>query len=175
MKRLAFSLTVVTVLTFLSGCAAQEQDSVTLAQSKAATQLLRIEATDRLPPGVTESTSEDVDRSVPCKSEADDPDGLYRSWESSILITLGSAWRTGFIGETLTQSFLDDGWVVSGAKDGQDRTVVTKPGSIATITFIVDEGDEGRESGRLATIRIDSTGPCVLTDGPDSDEVAALE
>ena len=49
---------------------------------------------------------------------------------------------------------------------------MTRPGSSATITFIVDEGDE---SGSGATIRIDSTGPRVLTDGPDSAEVTVLE
>ena len=174
MKRLTFALPALAAVVVLSGCAAQEQSGVTLAQSKSAAQLLRIEAADRVPPSAIDTTSEATDHSLACKSEDEDPDGLYRSWESSILITLDrdSAWRTGLIGETLAQTFIDDGWFVSGAKDGKDRTVVTKPGSVATITFVVDEGDE---LGAGATILIDSTGPCVLTGGPESAEVAALD
>jgi hypothetical protein len=173
MQRILLALSLVAAAAVLSGCGGSDDSELTLAQTKSPTQLLRIAAGDRLPPAAVESSTEPIDVSVACKSEADDPEGLYRLWQSSITFEIGSqsAWRAGHITEELTQSFLDDGWFVSGAKDGQERTVVTKPGTVSSIAFIVDEGDE---NGEGATISIDAAGPCVLTDGPESDEVLAL-
>lgn len=158
----------------LTGCTSSEAGGVTLADTKSATQLLRNEASSRLAPGAIDEITDEEDHSVGCKEEGDDPDGLWRSWQSSLLATIAtdSAWRVEQLAASVSDSFIDDGWYVSGSKDGKDRTVITKPGSVATIAFTITEG---AEDGTGATVHIDATGPCVLTAGPDSDEVTKLE
>lgn len=157
----------------LAGCTSEPQGQ-TLAQTKSPTQLLRNEASSRISPGAIAAVSGEEDRSVPCKTAAEDPDELYRSWQSSLLATIetDSAWRVEQLGTEVTDSFIEDGWYVSGSKDGKDKTVLTRPGAVSTMAFTVTAG---AEDGSGASIHIDATGPCVLTAGPDSNEVTALE
>lgn len=171
MRRPVMLVALVAALV-LTGCSSAPADGLTLAKTKSPTQLLRNEATERIPPGTVQEYGEQIDTSIACGE--DDPKELQRSWESSILVTIeaGSAWRVKTIGKDLVQSFLDDGWYISGSKNGKDKTVVTRPESPSTIAVVVAEGDE---SGAGASIGVTATGPCVLTDGPDSDEVRKLE
>jgi len=161
------------VLLALAGCASAPQGQ-TLTQTKSPTQLLRNEASARIPPGTIDTISDEEDHSVACKTEDEDPDGLYRSWQSSLLASIAtdSAWRVEMVGKDIVDSFIEDGWYVSGSKDGKERTVLTRPGAVSTMAFTVTAG---AEDGTGASIHIDATGPCVLTGGPESSEVTALE
>lgn len=168
----AAAMSVVLVIT---GCATEQKtNSATLTETKGPTQLLRNEASSRIPTGSIDTIAGETDLSVSCKSEEEDPDGLYRSWQSSTLATIDkdAAWRVAQIGADVADSFIDDGWYVSGTKDGKDTTTLTRPGAISTLAFTTTEGDA---DGVGASVTIDATGPCVLTEGPDSSEVAKLE
>jgi len=167
------AIAVAVVLLALAGCASEPQGQ-SLADTKSPTQLLRNEASSRIPPGAIDALSGEEDHSVACKSTEEDPGGLYRSWQSSLLaaIETDSAWRVEQIGTEVTDSFIEDGWYVSGSKNGKDRTVLTRPGAVSTMAFTVTPG---AEDGSGASIHIDATGPCVLTAGPTSAEVTGLE
>lgn len=159
----------------LSGCAGDTAASgSTLTETKGPTQLLRNEAASRIPTGSIDELADETDSSVPCKTEDEDPDGLYRSWQSSILATIDAdaAWRVAQIGDDIAASFIDDGWFVSGTKDGENTTTLTRPGAVSTLVFTTVEGDA---DGVGASVQIDALGPCVLTEGPDSSEVTRLE
>jgi hypothetical protein len=157
-----------------TGCAAASPDTPTLTETKGPTQLLRNEASSRIPSGSIDAISGEEDVSVSCKTKEEDPKGLYRSWQSSVLATIDAdaAWRVAQIGTELSDSFIDDGWFVSGTKDGKDTTTLTKPGAVSTLAFTTTEADA---AGVGATVLIDATGPCVLTEGPESNEVTRLE
>lgn len=166
------ALTIVLVLT---GCAGEaEAPTASLTETKGPTQLLRNEASSRIPTGAIEAISGEEDQSVACKTEDEDPKGLYRSWQSSLTASIDkdAAWRVAQINSDLADSFIEDGWYVSGTKDGKDTTTLTRPGAVSTLAFTSTEGDA---DGVGATVHIDATGPCVLTEGPDSSEVTKLE
>lgn len=172
--RLAGAAAALTLVLLVSGCGGGEASTATLTETKGPTQLLRNEASSRIPTGSIDEILDEEDHSVPCKSEDEDPKGLYRSWQSSLLATVDAdaAWRVAQIGEDVADSFIEDGWYVSGTKDGADTTTLTRPGAVSTLAFTTTEGDA---EGAGASIHIDATGPCVLTEGPDSSEVEKLE
>jgi len=164
----------LSILLALSGCAGEaESPTASLTETKGPTQLLRNEASSRIPTGAIESIAGEEDLSVACKTD-DDPEGLYRSWQSSLLATIDkdAAWRVAQISTDLADSFIEDGWYVSGTKDGAETTTLTRPGALSTIKFT---STEGNAEGVGATVHINATGPCVLTEGPDSTEVTKLE
>ena len=171
--RPAIAATALLIAVALAGCSSAPE-AQTLAQTKSPTQLLRNEASTRIPPGSIGAISGEEDHSVACKSSDEDPDELYRSWQSSLLASIAadSAWRVEQLTTDITDSFIEDGWYVSGAKDGKDKTVLTRPGAVSTMAFTVTAG---AEDGSGASIHIDATGPCVLTAGPTSNEVTGLE
>jgi len=166
----------VSIVLILTGCAGGggEADGKTLTETKGPTQLLRNEASSRIPSGSIDEIAGEEDTSVACKTKEEDPKGLYRSWQSSLLASIDAdaAWRVAQIGKDVADSFIADGWYVSGTKDGADTTTLTRPGAISKLAFTVTEGDA---QGVGATVHIDATGPCVLTEGPDSSEVTKLE
>ena len=165
----------VSVVLLLSGCAdGGASAGATLTETKGPTQLLRNEASSRIPSGSIDEIAGEEDISVSCKTKKEDPDGLYRSWQSSLLASIDAdaAWRVAQIGKDVADSFIADGWYVSGTKDGADTTTLTRPGAISKLAFTVTEGDA---DGVGASLHIDATGPCVLTEGPDSSEVTKLE
>ena len=168
-------LAALSIVLVLTGCAGEtESPTASLTETKGPTQLLRNEASSRIPTGAIESIAGEEDRSVACKTEEEDPKGLYRSWQSSLLANIDgdAAWRVAQISKDVSDSFIEDGWYVSGTKDGEETTTLTRPGAISTLVFTATEGDA---DGVGATVHIDATGPCVLTEGPDSSEVAKLE
>ena len=164
----------ISLMLLTTGCAGAAPDAPSLTETKGPTQLMRNEASSRIPTGSIDAISGEEDRSVGCKAEDEDPKGLNRSWQSSLLVTIDkdAAWRVAQIGKDLSDSFIADGWYVSGTKDGKETTTLTKPGAVSTLAFTTTEADA---DGAGATLLIDATGPCVLTEGPDSDEVTGLE
>ena len=185
--RKAVVLAVVT-LTFagLSGCASQgggathdgagANSTLTLAQTKSPVQLLRNEAADRLDEFVVETVNETEDLSVACKTEKADPLGLERSWVSSVDVSLkeGSAWRVAIMADELVASFEAQGWVASrGAPSAVTYTGLKSETSAATIGLTVTTEDLA--AGTPAKLQITSKGPCVMTAGAQSDEIAKLE
>src|SRR5690606_6755669 len=128
----------------------------------------------RIPSGSIDEITNEEDASVACKSAEEDPTELYRSWKSSLTAKIGrdAAWRVTQISQDVADSFIEDGWYVSGTKDGKNTTTVTRPGAVSKLAFTATPGDA---DGNGASVQIDATGPCVLTEGPDSSEVATLE
>ena len=168
------------VLLAVSGCAGGESavgavaNEPTLAETKSVAQLLRNEAAGRLPEIVFKEINGQDDVSEACESEADDPDGLSRSWLSTmtILLTNSQSARIATVSQELAESFVADGWVEEKT-DSDNKTLIalTSETSIATIAFSVEPKVDGQEPA----ISITTTGPCVTTAGGDSDEVKALE
>jgi len=157
----------------LSACSSTTTESELLA-SKSPTQLLRNEAANRLLTGTDDSVGAQDDYSAACKSEAEDPEGLYRSWRSTLLAEVPEDSAIGvdqFVG-ALATSFSEDGWVFTEEHQGAvgKVTTMTRADSIVTMTFTANEDD-----GEGASVYIEASGPCVLTGGPDSDEVKDLE
>jgi hypothetical protein len=162
----------------LSACSGEDTGSATatLAQTKSPVQLMRNEAAARVPTGAVSSNEQVEDLSVACKTEAADPEGRDRSWRSSALVNIGddSAWRVDKIGDDVAASFVEEGWTLSkGPKTTTTILILENPGSAASITLAVTEAAEDGESS--ASIRVTAAGPCVLTDGKDSQEVKQLE
>lgn len=152
----------------LAGCSSTPEP-LTLVQSKSPVQLLRNEAWYRLPEVMVKSDSETTDASEAC-----DDSGMLRSWRSSTvaLLTNSQAARVVGAADKLAASFVDQGWHAERSEeDASVLTVLTRPVAVAVIEIeAVQKTEEHR-----ASIRITTSGPCVATDGADSDEVRALE
>lgn len=175
MKLSEFSAAAVAAALALAlvGCAsAAPSGSLTLAKTKSQTQLLRIEAAQRLIDGTDESVAEQQDYSAACKPGSEDPDGLYRAWHSTLLAAVPKDSAIGvdqFVG-ALATSFAEDGWSLTESHGEVKVTTMTRSDSFVILTFSSTES-----AGEGASVLIESTGPCVLTAGPDSDEVTGLE
>jgi hypothetical protein len=171
----AACLTAFAAIIGLSGCAAGASGSTgELARTKSPTQLVRNEAAQRLMTGTDETVAEQRDYSEACKSKADDPTGLYRSWRSTLLAVVPEDSAVGvdqFVGELAT-SFSEDGWVFKedNSEANAKVTTLTRSDSIVTVTLTSTE-----ETGQGGSVLIEASGPCVLTDGPNSAEVRDLE
>lgn len=168
------------VLVTLAGCASMggaesssEVSDVTLAQSKSYAQLLRNEASSRLPEIVLKEVAQSTDVSVACDS---DPEGLARSWSSStsILITNSTAARIQTVADDLAATFVEQGWTVSPDASSTDTQIVTELTSEASLAAI-EIAAALKADGQEPSIRITATGVCAMTGGPESDEVLKLE
>jgi hypothetical protein len=146
---------------------------VTLAQSKSYAQLLRNEASSRLPSIVLKEVSESTDSSVPCD---DDPAGLARSWSSStsILITNSTASRIQKVADDLAQTFVDQGWSSNPESESTEDLTITALTSDASLASI-EITTASKAAGQAPSITITTTGVCAMTAGPESDEVKKLE
>ena len=152
----------------LAGCSSAPH-TLTLVETKSPVQLLRNEAWYRLPPVMVKDDSETSDLSAAC-----DGSDVFRSWESSTiaLVNNSQAPRVVGAGDDLAATFVEQGWVADRIEEGAAvLTVLTKKTSVAVIEIeAVQKTDTHR-----ASIRITTSGPCVLTGGADSDEVRQLE
>ena len=160
----------LSVVVGLSACAGEQLHA--LVDTKSPTQLLRNEAAQRLMGGTDEVVSEQKDYSAACKDEGEDPTGLYRSWRSTLLAWVPPESSIGvdqFVG-ALATSFAEDGWSLSESHGDVKVTTMTRNDSIVTLKFTATEDD-----GDGASVYIEASGPCVLTGGPESDEVKDLE
>lgn len=162
--------------TLLGGCASSEPANVlTLAGTKSPVQLLRNETASRVPTTMIEEVTGSEDTSVACKTVESDPNGLVRKWKSSVLITIktGSAWRTLDVADDIAQTYVDEGWTSSR---GFDSTVtVTVLESERAATDIEIQATEAADGKTGASLRVTTTGPCVVTKGAESPEVRKLE
>ena len=173
----------IAVLGAVTGCAGSNVDAAssvvsdaTLAQSKSYAQLLRNEASSRLPPIVLKEVAQSSDVSVACDETSDDPDGLVRSWTSStsILITNSTASRIQKVADDLIASFVDQGWSADVDESSAEALTVTQLTSKASLASI-EIATASKAAGQAPAITITATGVCALTGGPDSDEVTKLE
>lgn len=167
---LAIALALVTTL---SACA-EEGGAITLADTKAPTQLLRNDAAGRVPTEAVLTVGEKGDGSEGCALD-DDPDELMRKWHSSIILEINSssAPEVDGISADLSKTYIDEGWdeFLSQGTDSSTRTL-KRSGSRSQLRITTTEDADG--DGLGATIAIDVFGQCVKTEGPNSDEVTQL-
>ena len=154
----------------LTGCAAQPAaDGLTLLQTKSPVQLMRNEAADRLDPAVFDVVRKSTDTSFPCVTEDGNDGGIVRQWKSSTDLALVEGADENAAAEAIVESFVTQGWAAEKLEEaGVDLTELSKAESIAVIR--VAAADESTS----ALVRITALGPCVVTGGPDSDEVVNL-
>jgi len=164
--------TAIAVL-LLSGCAAPSasSDELRLVETKSPVQLLRNEAAGRLDSTLVSEVRKTGDLSFPCFNEEENPGGLIRQWKSSAeLVLVEGSDRVG-AAQALVTSFVDQGWTAKEVSSDTSFALTLLSNSASVAGIEVSSADETAS----AMIRITATGPCVSTDGPDSDEVAGLE
>jgi hypothetical protein len=167
---LARILLPVLLIAALAGCA-QSSQAPRLVETKAVVQLLRNEAWYRLPEVMIKGDSETEDVSKGCVG---DPEGRIRNWQSSTIALINNSFAPRAVGvaDTLATSFANQGWTLSRTEsEGTVTTVLARVNVVAVITIEAT----AKTPEHRATVRITVTGPCVLTEGPDSDEVQLLE
>lgn len=143
---------------------------MTLAQSKSPVQLLRNEAASRVPAALVAEVENVSDGSTNCRSAEVDPDGLERSWKSSVRIVLVPDADLEMMLSKLYVSFLEDGW--EQGTFGSDSIVeFTRDDSVANIHITARAASDDKP----AEVQVQVAGPCVTTDGEGSDEVVKLE
>jgi type IV pilus biogenesis protein CpaD/CtpE len=170
------AFTIVGLSACSSAPAKTDGATLTLAQTKSPVQLLRNEAASRLGNIVVGTVNGTKDVSKSCESKVKDPLGLSRAWTSSVNISLaaGSAWRIEEISTSLVDSFADQGWKPDRVTvSGSSYTALTSETSSTTIRVTSTPGDDA--VGLPADLIITTEGPCVDTDGEESDEVKGLE
>ena len=175
---------VAVVVLGLTGCSPATSSGLSLADTKSPVQLLRNEAASRIPPAAIESVGETEDLSVRCKTESEDPEGLRRSWHSNVEVTIdrASTWRVDAIVDQVGQSFADQGWDVEplAAHPRTHALELTREGATSEIRVSAHRPDPDSEplASDLTdpvTISLELHGPCVDTDGENSDAVRKLE
>jgi len=94
-----------------------------------------------------------------------------RQWKSSVELVLADGTDRVAIMDKLVTSFTDQGWTAEELANDADLwdMVLSSDASLANIEI------SSTELSIVSIIRVISTGPCVTTDGPDSDEVKSLE
>lgn len=160
---------IAVLLLGLSACA-QSAPSLSLLDTKSPVQLLRNEAWFRLPAVMVKGDSEVTDVSVACN---DDPKGRLRYWTSSTVALVNNSFapRVTGVADNLVASFVEQGWTATRTEES--GAVLTALEKVDTVAKMEIESVE-KTSEHRATVRISVTGPCVRTDGPDSDEVRML-
>ena len=157
----------------LSGCTASPASTgeLTLAQTKSPVQLLRNDAIDRVEKRFIAEVLPTTDGSEACLEAGGNAEGLIRQWKSSVEIVLAADADVAYVSERLVQGFTAKGWDDEAISDHGPfwLTKLTSTRSVAAVEIGWEEHDDG------SLIKISSTGPCVMTGGPDSDEVVNLE
>lgn len=189
-KVIAISLIALSTIG-LSACTPQAASvsgtypDITLAESKSPAQLLRNEAASRIPAIYVDEVIEAQDTSVACLSEADDPDGVVRSWHSTVNVLMVDDGRADVkaIVKEFVASFVDQGWTARdlGGNAYTTAKLLESETSLADIQvtgFIPNPNQAStalEENVDQLTVRVEVHGPCVRTAGSTSDEVTALE
>jgi hypothetical protein len=162
---------------FLAACGTSPQSEsypdLSLAETKSPTQLLRNEAASRIPVEFIEVVDHAQDLSKGCQTPERDPEGLIRSWNSSVRVSLKSerGAQLDTIVDELVKSFELQGWD-RGTFGGATIIELTSSDSPVNIHISSVQPDD---SGAGAKIQLSAGGPCVETDGADSDEILQLE
>ena len=171
-------------LTCAVGCAEANPGGTSLADTKSPVQLLRNEAASRIPPAAIESVSKTEDMSVRCKTESEDPAGLRRAWHSNTVVAIEAAavWRVDAIVDEIGASFVEQGWTLTpvAAHDRTHALTLSREGSASEIRVSAHRPDPGAaplaaDADKPVTIDVETHGPCVDTEGADSDAVKKLE
>lgn len=179
-RRVAAGLAAASAFALLlTGCSSAPETNgkypdLSLAETKSPTQLLRNEAASRIPEDVIDEIVHSQDISSNCITPENDPDGLIRSWDSSVRISITAAHgaETQSIVDDLAQSFVDQGWD-KGTFGVASIIDLTSEKSPVSIHVSVTKADA--ETGEGGAIQLTASGPCVETDGGESDEVKNLE
>lgn len=171
------ALAVLCVLT-LVGCAGSASSAknsvegdypdVALNTSKGATQLLLNDLIGRVDSSQLESLGEQTSVSMACLSTDKDPDGTIRRWDASVQVHFVHPEYAQQIADEIIRSYIDLEWgrqAVTGATADSQAALLTNFTSLAKVQIEVNS----------IGILFDATGPCVRTDGQDSDEVKTLE
>jgi hypothetical protein len=174
-----------------TGCSAETDTKagVTLAATKSPVQLLRNEAATRIPTSIIETVTQTEDVSKPCLDEAQDPQGLQRSWHSSAQVTVEDAahWRIDAVTDEIAASFVEQGWVARplGGTPTSHAILLSSANSPAEIQLSANRPDPdasptststpATEGVVAVTIDLSVHGPCVETEGPESSAVKKLE
>ena len=138
--------------------------------------------------------TETEDTSKACLGEDEDPLGLSRSWHSSarVLVEDASAWRVDAVVDGVADSFVEQGWVArplggsatervillsSKTSPAEIRLSATRPDPDAPADppAPADTATAGAVAADAVTIELSVHGPCVATEGTDSDAVKKLE
>jgi hypothetical protein len=162
-------LVIPALLIALVGGCSTDDGALSLVETKSPVQLLRNEAWFRLPDVMIKGDQETTDISVACND-----DGTERSWLSrtTALINNSFAPRTDGVAKELVASFTSQGWTSTEKTDSESTEyTLDKENSLAVISVLAVE----KTADHRASISISITGPCVMTAGPDSDEVRSLE
>jgi len=172
-RRASALVIVIAMASTLSACASDD-GAISLADTKAPTQLLRNDAASRVPEDVVLTVGEKGDGSEGCALD-NDPDELMRKWHSSIVLEVNSssAPNVDSISADLSKAYIDEGWdeFLSEGTGSSTRTL-KKNGSRTQLIITTTDDTDG--DGLGATIAIDVLGQCVKTAGPNSDEVQKL-
>ncbi len=169
---IAAALVAVLVPTLLAGCGGSDVDASALANTKAPAQLLRNSVASRVPKTDVQKLGEADDLSVGCGDN-----GVMRSWRSSQLMFIQpvQAYKIRQLLLDLTGVLAVEGWKsVEDTPSGnihEAKLTSTKTSSTILLTATGAADDQGNG----ASMEIVVTGPCVKTDGPNSDEVKHLE
>lgn len=158
----------------LTGCASEPRTGPGLADAKSIVQLVRNEASERIPTASVAAVEIIADESQACGTAADDPKETRRRWAATSVVTLAPG-----AGDTLESTYADlinsfsgDGWS-EVSYDGDGAVSLQKPESEDTIAFLATPMDA--DAGTPASITIAIVSGCVLTGGAGSAEVALLE
>ena len=168
--RIGAALAAALLTLTLAACASDTPDGLTLAQSKSPVQLLRNEVASRVPSALVADVTNSSDASSACRTEETDPEGLLRSWKSSVRITLTPEADLEIMLSKLLVSFREDGWD-EGTYGSATIIEFTRDDSIAEIHISTKRATDTE----AAQIQVQVAGPCVMTGGAESDEVLALE
>jgi len=180
--RLARFATIAAVsavaLAGLTGCAespagAEGGSALSLTQIKSPVQLLRNEVASRIPGNIVVDVVQPNDRSEPCESVEKDPNGLSRTWKSSILILINVHAKQDIdeIVQNVVTSYEDQGWEATEGKSSK-ITQLTNPQSFVTIDISGVKPD--KVAGVGAQVTVTTAGSCVTTEGRAAKSVTDL-
>ena len=168
---IAAALVAALVPTLLAGCGGSDVDASALANTKAPAQLLRNSVASRVPKADVQKLGSSEDVSVACGDN-----GIMRSWQSSqlLLIQPEQSYKIRQLLLDLTGVLAVDGWKAVETAPSTNVHAATLT-SAKTSSQILIMATGANTQGNGASVNIVVTGPCVKTDGPDSDEVKHLE
>jgi len=169
LRRTLSAAAALAIVLSVASCS-ETETGLTLAETKSPVQLLRNEAASRVPATLVAEVENSSDASENCRTAETDPEGLQRSWKSSVRIVLTPEADLDMVLSKFFLSFREDGW--EQGTYGSDTIVeFTREGSFANIHISVREAKDDSP----AELQVQVAGPCVMTDGEGSDEVTKLE
>lgn len=155
--------TVCVALLLLGGCASPGAATQSLADSKSATQLLRLDTSSRIPKDFISEIVRPTDVAEPCG--AGDPNLQWVS-SASARLTSDASGDVLTVYRDLVDSFVERGWNREVVSDSEATLTSTK--SIATVTI------SAVENTVPVSVDIRAVGPCLFTSGLDSSDVQVL-